>query len=119
MKTQKLISLTLTNVVNSDSEVNLLATPSGVNNNFFDTYYRLFFAFNTPNFLFQYILNGVTTNYYLYGLINIDDMILQLNNEFLGYAIFDYEFSGFAPDYTLIIRVTNPVFAPYSLQTLA
>lgn len=116
-KTQ-LIALTLTNIADTDSDVNLLSTPSNANNSLFDTYYKLSFSF-ASGFLFIYILDGVSYNYYLTSLSNIDEMILQLNNEFLGYAIFNYELNGFSPNYFLTIIVTNSNFTPYSLENLA
>ena len=115
----QLISLTLTNVANEDSEVNLLSSQAGTNNNFFDSYYRLSFQFtNGDGFLFQYILNEVTYGEYFYSQASIDDFIFNLNTLYSSYAIFSYELNGFAPNYFLIIRVTNPNFTPYALITL-
>lgn len=113
----QLISLTLTNVASTDSEVNLLSSPFGVNNSLFNTYYKLAIQHYT-SFLFQYLLNGVSTNYLLYSS-DINDMVLNLNTQFLGYAIFSYELNGVAPNYFLTIIVTNPIFVPYSLTDLA
>ena len=114
----QLISLTLTNVANTDSEVNLLSRQAGTSNNAFDSYYRLAFQFTTSGFLFRYTLSGVINNFYLITIPNIDSMVLQLNNEFLDYAIFSYELNGSAPNYFLTIRVTNSNFVPYTLISL-
>ena len=113
----QLISLTLTNVANTDSEVNLLSSPSGANNSLFNTYYKLPIQYYT-SFLFEYLLNGVSTSYLLYSS-NINDMILNLNTQFLGYAIFSYQLNGVSPNYFLTMIVINPIFVPYSLTNLA
>lgn len=118
---KELISLTLTNIVNEDSEINLLALPSGGNSNVYDTYYKLPFEYNNGDgFLFVYLLGNppVSNNYYLYATVDIDAMILELNTNFSSYALFTYEVNGSAPDYFLIIKVLDSSFVPYSLQTL-
>ncbi len=114
----QLISLTLTNVANADSEVNLLSSQAGTDNNAFDSYYRLAFQFDIDGFLFRYTLSEVSNDFYLFTIPSIDSMVLQLNNEFLGDAIFSYELNGSAPNYFLTIRVTNSNFIPYALITL-
>jgi hypothetical protein len=114
----QLISLTLTNVANADSEVNLLSSQAGTDNNAFDSYYRLAFQFDIDGFLFQYILNGTTYGDYFYAEPNINTFIFSLNTLYSSYAVFSYEIDGSAPNYILTIRVTNSNFVPYALITL-
>lgn len=119
-KNNQLIALTLTNIVSSDSEINLLALPtSGSNSNVYDTYYKLSFEYvNGYGFLFTYLLSGVSNNYYMYATPNIDSMILDLNTNFSSYAIFSYEVDGSAPNYFLIIQILDNNFVPFSLTKL-
>ena len=113
----QLISLTLTNVANTDSEVNLLSSQAGTDNNAFNSYYRVAFQYYTSS-LFQYILNEVTYDEYFYFQANINTFIFNLNALYSSYAIFSYEIDGSAPNYFLTIRVTNSNFVPYTLITL-
>lgn len=116
----QLISLTLTNIVGTDSEVNLLSSPSGENNSAFDTYYNLSFQFLTNiSFLFRYTLNDVIYDEYFFTQPNIDTFIVNLNAEFSPNAVFSYELNGSAPNYYLKIRILNSNFIPVFLQSLA
>ena len=116
----QLISLTLTNVANADSEVNLLSSQAGTDNNAFNSYYRLAFPFyNGDGLLFQYTLNGITYDEYFYSQANINTFIFNLNALYSSYAIFSYEIDGSVPNYFLTIRVINSSFIPYSLTRLA
>jgi hypothetical protein len=79
----ELISLSLTNILNTDSEVNLISSAqSGTNNSAFDTYYNIGFLNIFPNVIFQlnYTLNGTPYIYNVNGgssVLNINSLILR------------------------------------------
>lgn len=113
----QLIALTLTNIVNTDSEVNLLSSPSGENNSVFDTYYKIDFLNIFPNVtvFFTYDLNGIEFDYSVAGgsaVNDIDSLILDLNNNLGTYALFSYELSSTPNYYTLIIKILDSNFVP-------
>ena len=109
----QLISLTLTNVSNIDSEVNLLSSQAGSGNNALDSYYRMAFPFyNGDGFLFQYILNEVTYGEYFYSQTFIDEFVFNLNTLYSSYATFSYQLDGSVPYYFLTIIVTDSNFIP-------
>jgi hypothetical protein len=121
-KTQ-LIALTLTNVANTDSDVNLLSSEVGTNNSPFDTYYKVDFLDGFPTFTFQldYTLNSVPITYNVNGGLtvpNVGALILDLNTNLGTYALFGYEASSTPFNYTLIIKIINSNFVPFLLSEI-
>lgn len=117
----ELIALTLTNILNTDSEVNLLSSANGVNNSPFDTYYKVDFLDGFPTFTFQldYTLNSVPITYNVNGGLtvpNVGALILDLNTNLGAYALFGYEASSTPFNYTLIIKIINSNFVPVLLS---
>lgn len=113
----QLISLNLTNIVDTDSEVNLLSSQLGSNNSPFDTYYQISFLDRFPagNFVLNYSLNGTPTVYIVNGglaVTDIDSLILMLNIGLSSYALFSYEVSSVPNYYILIIKILNSTFVP-------
>jgi hypothetical protein len=119
----ELISLTLTNIVNVDSEVDLFSLGSGstaTNNT--DTYYKINFFFTSGgSYQVQYFYNGVFNNYFTAtSPLTINDLILELNSSLLGaYALFSYQLNGDFPDYTLIIKILDNLFVPVNFRNLS
>ena len=113
----QLISLNLTNIVDTDSEVNLLSSQLGSNNSAFDTYYKIDFLNIFPFVKFQlnYSLNGVPISYQVNGgssVLNISLLMSFLNSGLGAYAFFSYELST-TPSYsTLIIKILDLNFVP-------
>jgi uncharacterized protein (TIGR02145 family) len=117
----ELISLDLTNILNTDSEVNLLSSSTGVNNSSFDTYYNIGFLNIFPNVIFQlpYTLNGTPFTYSVNGGLSVPDinsLIVDLNSGLGAYALFGYEVSSTINYYTLIIKILNSNFIPFQLS---
>lgn len=113
----QLIALNLTNIVNTDSEVNLLSSATGVNNSPFDSYYKIDFLNIFPNIICQldYSLNGVPITYNVNGgsaVSNINSLMGFLNSGLGTYALFSYEVSTTPSYYTLVIKVLNSNFIP-------
>lgn len=116
----ELIALNLTNILNTDSEVNLLSSATGVNNSAFDTYYNVGFLDIFPDVVFDlsYTLNGTPATYSVAGgsgINDIDELILDLNSGLGSYALFSYEVSSIPSNYTLIIKILNSNFVPTQL----
>jgi hypothetical protein len=118
----QLISLTLTNIEDADSEVNLLFAPSGGNNSPFDSYYKIsfidYFSF-AVNFRLTYTLSGTTIIYNANGglsIPNINSLILDLNTNLGAYALFSYEISPTPSTYILIIKILNSNFIPIQFE---
>jgi uncharacterized protein (TIGR02145 family) len=118
----ELISLNLTNILNTDSEVNLISSAqSGTNNSAFDTYYNIGFLNIFPNVIFQlnYTLNGTPFIYNVNGgssVLNINSLILDLNTGLSSYALFGYEVSSTLNYYTLTVKILNSTFVPTQLS---
>jgi hypothetical protein len=113
----QLISLNLTNIVDTDSEVNLLSSQLGSNNSAFDTYYKIDFLNIFPFVKFQlnYSLNGVPVSYQVNGgssVLNISLLMTFLNSGLGAYAFFSYELSTTPSYYTLIIKILDLNFVP-------
>ena len=113
----QLISLNLTNIVDTDSEVNLLSSQLGSNNSAFDTYYKIDFLNIFPFVKFQlnYSLNGVPISYQVNGgssVLNISLLMSFLNSGLGAYAFFSYELSTTPSYYTLIIKILDLNFVP-------
>lgn len=113
----QLISLTLTNISNIDSQVNLLSSQLGSNNSAFDTYYKIDFLDIFPSaFVFlTYNLNEIEIEYSVNGgsaVNNINSLILDLNSNLGAYAIFSYQLSSIPNHYTLIIKILDSTFVP-------
>jgi hypothetical protein len=118
----QLIALNLTNLANTDSEVNLLFAPSGGNNSPFDTYYEIsfidYFSF-AVKFRLTYTLSGTTIIYNANGglsIPNINSLILDLNSGLGAYALFSYEISPTPSTYILIIKILNSNFIPIQFE---
>ena len=115
-KTQ-LIALTLTNIVNTDSEVNLLSSEVGTNNSPFDSYYQISFLDRFPigAYLLDYDLGVGNYTYDVNGTLpvaNINDLILDLNSGLGAYALFSYELSSTPNYYILTIKILDSSFVP-------
>lgn len=115
-KTQ-LIALTLTNVTNTDSDVNLLSSEVGTNNSPFDTYYQISFFDDFPitNYQLDYTLNGTPVTYSVNGgvaVTDINSLIAFLNSGLGTYALFSYEVSPTPSYYNLIIKILDSSFVP-------
>jgi uncharacterized protein (TIGR02145 family) len=114
----ELIALNLTNILNTDSEVNLIsASQMGVNNSAFDSYYNIGFLNIFPDVIFQlpYTLNGTPFTYLVNGgssVPDVDSLILDLNIGLGAYALFGYELSTTLNYYTLTIKILNSNFVP-------
>jgi uncharacterized protein (TIGR02145 family) len=113
---RKLIALTLTNILNTDSEVNLLSSLDSGN----DIYYKVKFLDIFPNVVFGlfYTLNGTPITYSVSGgssLLDVESLILDLNTGLGAYALFSYELSSTPNYYTLIIKIIDSTFAPVKL----
>jgi hypothetical protein len=119
---RKLIVLTLTNIVNTDSEVDLFSFGvGGTSKNHTDLYYKNNFTFTSlGSYQVQYYYDGVFLNYFTSSLINnIDDLILELNTSSLGaYVLFSYETNGAYPFYTLILKILDNLFVPSNFRNL-
>jgi hypothetical protein len=119
---KQLIALTLTNIANIDSEVNLLANPSGANNSPFDTYYEIDFldTFSLAvKCKLSYTLSGTAITYIANGglvVANINNLIIDLNANLGSYALFSYKISPTPSTYTLVIKILNSNFIPTLLE---
>ena len=119
----ELISLTLTNILNTDSEVNLFSFGNGGTSTDNTTiYYKNNFTFTSGgSYQVQYYYNSVFNNYFTSSLINnINDLILELNTSILGaYVLFSYETNGAYPFYTLILKILDNLFVPSNFRNLS
>ena len=111
----ELIALTLNNIVEIDSEVNLLSFGIGGNsNNSTTTYYKFNFTFIAGN---RYNVIGVAGITYIdYSTIasvpNVNVLISDLNSGLSAYAVFSLQLNGTAPNYTMIIKILDDSFIP-------
>lgn len=114
----QLIALTLTNILNTDSEVNLLSNQEGTNNSAFNTYYKLSILNDFPSEPFlTYNLNEIENDYFVNGggtVPDINSLILDLNIGLGAYALFSYEISSIPNYYILIIKILDSSFVPIS-----
>ena len=115
----ELIALTLTNIVEIDSEVNLLSYGGGggnSNNSPFDTYYQVGFPFSAG---LRYGIAGnvgiTPIGYTTTPVTDTNDLISQLNSLFATYAVFSLQVDGSIPSYTMIIEILNESFIPNML----
>jgi hypothetical protein len=118
----QLISLTLTNIVNTDSDVNLLSSNVGLNNSPFDTYYELSiinrFLLSASSSI-SYTLSGTPITYNVNGgsaVPSMDALILDLNINLGSYALFTYELSSVPNYYNLIIKILDSNFIPVQFR---
>jgi hypothetical protein len=117
----ELIALTLTNIVNTDSEVDLFSFGvGGTSTNNTTTYYTNNFTFTgDADYLLRYYYDGVLLNYFTRSLIlTIDDLILDLNINLGESVIFSYEINGIYPFYTLILEILDDLFVPSNFINL-
>jgi hypothetical protein len=118
----QLISLTLTNIVGTDSEVNLLSNEAGTNNSAFDSYYQISFLDRFPlgKYSLDYEIGIAQYTYDVNGTLpvaNINNLILDLNTGLSSYALFSYEVSSVPNYYILTVRILDSSFVP--IQFLA
>lgn len=118
----ELIALTLTNIVNTDSEVDLFSFGSGgttINNT--DTYYKVNFTFvSGVQYQLLSTIGGIFNNYFTApSILTINDLILDFNASGLApYGLFSYEINGSAPNYTLVIKILDSTFIPNTFRSL-
>jgi len=108
----ELISLTLTNIVNVDSEVDLFSLGSGstaTNNT--DNYFKVNFTFSAGIvYRIISIQYGINQYYTTPVVATINDLINDFNSALGAYGVFSYEVNGSAPNYTLIIKGLDPTW---------
>jgi hypothetical protein len=118
----ELISLTLTNILQTDSEVDLFSFSSGgTTTNNTTTYYKINFTFvSGVQYQFLSTIGGVFNNYFTApSILTIDDLILDFNSGGLAtYGFFSYEVNGSAPNYTFIIKILDSTFIPTTFRSL-
>ncbi len=118
----ELIALTLTNILNVDSEVDLFSYGvGGTSTNNTTTYYKINFTFvSGVQYQLLSTIGGVFTNYFTApSILTINDLILDFNSFGLStYGLFSYEVNGSAPNYTLIIQILNSTFVPTTFRSL-
>ena len=118
----ELIALTLTNILNVDSEVDLFSFGTGgTSTNNTTTYYKIPFVFvSGVQYQLLSTIGGVFTNYFTApSILTINDLILDFNSFGLStYGLFSYEVNGSAPNYTLIIQILNSTFVPTTFRSL-
>lgn len=113
----QLIALTLTNIVGTDSEVNLLSNEAGTNNSAFDSFYQISFFDRFPigKYYLDYQIGVGDYTYDVNGtlpVVNINDLILDLNTGLSSYAFFSYQISSVPNYYILTVKILDSSFTP-------